>query len=427
MGWFFVSVGLSAISAFFGVLWWTTRGIKLDLRSDLDRTKSEFDVLKVSLRDTQRQQRQLAVLLDHIDVGLLVLDQESELRLHTEAAAELLGINAAKLDSPIRLANYSRNPDLLRIATMLVDEMNRSDSLESVRVNQNIEVSTLQSVRTLAVTGFCIDEGERLIVLMLADESARQRSDEVRREFVANVSHELKTPLAAIKGYAETIQLALEDDPKAASHFMNQISHECVRMEKLLSDMMQLSRADGGAKHLETTDVDINRVLRSAINSHIPTTRLKNLELDSHELENKVVTARADQEATLTIATNLIGNAIRYTPANGRIAVRCRYDNEYAVMDVEDNGIGIHPRDQSRIFERFYRAAKRGEVDSENRLDRGTGIGLSIVRTLVRAMDGRIQLDSEAGRGSRFQIYLPSSQKTLESAEEESGENAKAS
>jgi two-component system phosphate regulon sensor histidine kinase PhoR len=223
----------------------------------------------------------------------------------------------------------------------------------------------------------------------------------MRREFIANISHELKTPLAAIKGYAETVELAIKDDPDAAVHFMTQIHTQCLRLERLIADMMQLARAQAGRSHLNIVPISMRDAIIESMKSYRPVAEARSVNLEFREPESTPL-VWSDSEAMLTISNNLVGNAIRYTPQGGSVTVSCRDAGKFWALVVEDTGVGISEADQKRIFERFYRVGKsRGTGDG------GTGIGLSIVKNLTLTLGGEVRVASRPGEGSKFEILLP--------------------
>jgi two-component system phosphate regulon sensor histidine kinase PhoR len=166
--------------------------------------------------------------------------------------------------------------------------------------------------------------------------------------------------------------------------------------------MMTLARAQAGKQHLRPTTVDVDAVIADSIATYAPIASAKGINLRHDRADASAVLAYADREATLTIANNVIGNAIRYTPEGGEVVVSSRRDGEFAVFSVRDNGIGIPQQEQRRVFERFYRADK-----SRKHTSSGTGLGLAIVKNLTQSQGGRVSLKSRPGKGSTFEIYLP--------------------
>jgi len=225
----------------------------------------------------------------------------------------------------------------------------------------------------------------------------------VRRDFVANVSHEFKTPLTAIQGFAETLLGGALEDAANSRRFLEIIREHAARLGRLTDDLLKLSRIEAGKLEIELRPVALAEVIASCVD----TTRLK---ADAKQLALEVdcpgnlPTVRGDSGLLREILQNLLDNAVQYTPAGGRITVRARAVAEGREVEVavEDTGIGVPSAEQERIFERFYRvdAARSREAG-------GTGLGLSIARHLVEAHDGRIGVESEVGRGSRFIFTLP--------------------
>jgi two-component system phosphate regulon sensor histidine kinase PhoR len=175
----------------------------------------------------------------------------------------------------------------------------------------------------------------------------------------------------------------------------------------LIADMMQLARAQAGRAHLTITRVDIATVLAESMRSNLPVAEAKGIALSFQDADKANV--MSDLEATLTIANNLIGNAIRYTSPGGHVKVSFRDAGRFLALVVEDDGVGISAGDQKRIFERFYRVSKsrRTGGDRGHSGTDGTGIGLSIVKNLTLALGGEIRLTSQPGQGARFEVLLP--------------------
>ena len=353
------------------------------------------DRLEVEVKELERSLAELVTVLTSLELGVLVLDRNNRISLINRAAQKLLQIDRPCLYQP--LLQFVRNPDLVQAVDQVVKQ--------HVDTQTRFDLSDLTGERRhLCVHCLPLANGDKHGVLMtIIDETERKRNEETRREFVANVSHELKTPLAAIKGYAETIQLAIDDDPDAAKHFLNQINDQCKRLESLIADMMTLARAQAGQHHLRPATLSLQTVIDESLASYLPVAAARQIELTYVE-PKAPVTVYADREATLTIVNNLIGNALRYTPEGGAVSVRVRQEDKYGVVQVRDNGIGIPESEHKRIFERFYRVDRTRHSASG-----GTGLGLAIVDSLTQAQSGQIRLTSRVGVGSTFEILLPNS------------------
>jgi len=369
---------------------------------------AEFAVINDRVRAaTMRLHRERAeanAVLAHLDGGVIVLDAKGRITLINTAAKSFFQVDRPVIDQPFIQA--VRQPEIVdAVKTVLSDRSSREI---------HVEVRSADGVRrSLRVLCSSLKYGEVAGVLVaFHDESEARRSEEMRREFVANVSHELKTPLAAIKGYAETVELAIADDPEAARHFLSQIHGQCKRLEQLIADMMTLARAQAGTQHLRPTTVDLDVIIAESIATYTPVAAARQISLthdrQAHDRlpEAKRAEARpivhADREATLTIANNVIGNAIRYTPEGGTVVASARKEAGFGVIAVQDNGIGIPENEQQRIFERFYRVDR-----SRKHASSGTGLGLSIVKNLTQAQGGEVRLRSRQGEGSTFEIFLP--------------------
>jgi two-component system phosphate regulon sensor histidine kinase PhoR len=222
----------------------------------------------------------------------------------------------------------------------------------------------------------------------------------MRRDFVANVSHELKTPLTAIRGYAETLRDGALDEPPTAKRFTERILNQCRRLQELLDDLLILSRLEGVDASLERGPVSLDAVARHAVELLGPVAREKGVGIELKE--EPLPQIQGDAGGLERLLLNLIDNAIKYSRPDGRITVsvgRCGGD---ALLEVSDTGIGIPPESIPRIFERFYRVDK-GRAREEG----GTGLGLAIVKHIAQAHGGQVDVESRAGHGSTFRVRLP--------------------
>jgi two-component system phosphate regulon sensor histidine kinase PhoR len=236
---------------------------------------------------------------------------------------------------------------------------------------------------------------------VLHDMTELRRLESLRRELVANVSHELKTPLAAIKGYAETLRLGAVNDPDHNLHFILRIEEQTDRLHQLILDILQIARVESGEQSFELENVSVAEVIRESTDPFIETAAAKEVEL-SAELPSDSLAVYADEEGVRTILSNLLDNAIKYTSAGGRVTVRSPFNAVAVTLEVVDTGIGIAEKDLARIFERFYCVDK-----ARSRQLGGTGLGLSIVKHLAQAMGGNVSVESQLGRGSTFRVELP--------------------
>jgi two-component system sensor histidine kinase SenX3 len=241
--------------------------------------------------------------------------------------------------------------------------------------------------------------GEEYILLLADDRTEITRTEEIRNDFVANVSHELKTPVGAISLLAEALESSA-DDEQAVRRFAKRMHKESGRLAALVQDIIELSRLQGASVAQEGRPVDVNAVIAEAVDRSQLPAESKNIRIVvGGRTEGKVF---GDQDLLVTALRNLIDNAIRYSPANTRVGIGVRSRDGLVSISVTDQGEGLSPEDQERVFERFYR------VDSaRSRHTGGTGLGLSIVKHVASNHGGEVTLWSQPGQGSTFTLRLP--------------------
>jgi two-component system phosphate regulon sensor histidine kinase PhoR len=223
----------------------------------------------------------------------------------------------------------------------------------------------------------------------------------VRRDFVANVSHEFRTPLTAIQGFAETLLAGAIDDPQNRGRFLEIIVEHSRRLARLTEDLLMLSKMDADRLELETRRIAVGAFIEGCMETAQPRAKDKDLRLSVNQAD-KIPDIAGDRRRLTEVLQNLLDNAIQYTPAGGQIMVSAEVDDSEVVFTVSDTGIGIPQTEQPRIFERFYRVdvARSREVG-------GTGLGLAIAKHLVEGHGGRIWMESEVGHGSQFHFSVP--------------------
>jgi two-component system phosphate regulon sensor histidine kinase PhoR len=240
-------------------------------------------------------------------------------------------------------------------------------------------------------------------VLVFHDMTELRRLERMRQDFVANASHELKTPVASIKAYTETLlDWALHDD-EVNVRFLHRIEEQADRLNQLVLDLLSLARLESGQEPYEHRPLELAPVVSSCVESHRDraSARSQALGLELGPLDDQALVV-ADEEAVRQILDNLIDNALKYTPEEGRVNVSCALTDREISIAVSDTGIGIPRNDLPRVFERFYRVDK-----ARSRELGGTGLGLSIVKHLVQSLGGQVTVDSRVGAGSRFTVQLP--------------------
>ena len=241
-------------------------------------------------------------------------------------------------------------------------------------------------------------------VIVLQDTTDLRRLERLRQDFVANVSHELKTPLANIKSSVEVLLDGAVEDPSVRGMFLEQIAEQADRQQLLIEDLLSLARIESGESGLEFDAVPVEDAVHACLDRHRTRAEAKGLTLDGVALAGcpADIAVWVDEEGLAQLLDNLVDNAIKYTPDNGRITARWQAAPDSVQIEVEDTGIGIPERDLPRVFERFYRVDK-----ARSREMGGTGLGLAIVKHLVQAMRGQVRVTSELGVGTKFAVILP--------------------
>ncbi|HLN29067.1 MAG TPA: ATP-binding protein [Gemmataceae bacterium] len=342
---------------------------------------------------------QLRTILSGMVEGVVALDAEERILFANDRAAQLLGFQAqAAVGRKVwEVARNRTLQDVVRKA-LLGPEPCQGE------LNGEGTLGRSLAMHAARLPGF----PTRGAVLVLHDITELRRLERVRQEFVGNVSHELKTPLSVIKACVETLLDGAIEDPVHGARFLEQIRDQADRLHALILDLISLARIESGVEAFEFKEVALEPLIASCLERHRARAEGKNQLLQpvappiSGGGTGAAIVAWVDEEAISQILDNLIDNALKYTPADGRIWVRWRADKDQVYLEVEDTGIGIPEGDLPRIFERFYRADK-----ARSRELGGTGLGLSIVKHLVQAMHGGVQATSKLGQGTRFTVRLP--------------------
>lgn len=342
-------------------------------------------------RLTENSQRLEAVLSSMIE-GVLAIEPSGEVMLANGAACQMLSLTRAELVGR-RLVEIVRIPEL----TLAVENTQRD------RTFSKTEFKTLaDSQRTIkARVSMLADEEKPGVAVVLHDVTELRQLETMRQDFVANVSHELKTPLSSIMAYAETLRLGALHDETKNLQFVEQIEFQAEMLNQQIQDLIQLARVESGEKTFAIADVPLNPLCQACFERFDAVANERKLQLKL-KLATPSPLVRSDEQAIETMIKNLVVNAIHYTPAGGSISIETQFDDAFATITVADTGIGIAPEQQARIFERFYRVDKARSRDMG-----GTGLGLAIVKHLSQAFGGSVDLESQLGKGSKFQIRLP--------------------
>ena len=361
-----------------------------DLSSTLNRTAAQLDS---TIRKLTEERNQSAAVLASMAEGVVVISADQRVVFCNESFCRALNIEFTGWENrPV--AEVIPNADLLEYIQKARGSRKMFSSelvVGSVRTrNFAATVTPVQSNGTTAG-----------VVLVLHDISELRRLERARRDFVANVSHEFKTPLTAIQGFAETLLGGALEDESNRRRFLEIIRNHAIRLGSLTDDLLKLARVEAGQFPLKLESVEIGTVIAPCLETARLNAAQKNLSVEALYSPDLPM-VNGDAGSLQQALQNLLDNAVRYSPPGGSITISAAAEGGNVVISVTDTGPGILKADQERIFERFYRtdSARSRELG-------GTGLGLSIAKHLVEAHGGRVRVQSDVGSGSTFSIIVP--------------------
>lgn len=376
-------------------------------KNELDKLADTFiemnNELRENLNEATRQKKQMETILLHMTDGIIAFNIDGKI-IHINPAA--------------------------RTFLNLKDEQNFEEIFNKFNVDINLEKIIYLENWTSSEKKIQLDdrtinlffapfknENDRPagVIVVIQDITEHVKLDSMRKEFVADVSHELKTPITSIMGYADTL-LENEIDEETANRFLERISSEAQRMSKLVSDLLTLSRYDTSKVKIEKTEFDLGELVKYTFEGLDIEMKKKNHTAECFVTAN-VPLVYADKSGIERVVLNILTNAIKYTKENGNIKVYVGFVYNDAYIKIIDNGIGIPKDDLDKIFERFYRVDK-----ARTREMGGTGLGLSIAKEILDQNNGRIDIKSEPGKGTEVVIRVPTKQ-GLEKNKEDKNEN----
>ncbi|QGJ71420.1 Alkaline phosphatase synthesis sensor protein PhoR [Planctomycetales bacterium 10988] len=354
-----------------------------------------FNRMSQELSDQVSRLRQtgerLATVLGSMVEGVIAIGPDDRIQFANEAAGRLL-------DFP---AQNSRGRPFWEVVRHSQVQRTVQSAQQGTWTGQQ-EIQVARTKRTVALNVTPIPgQPAQGMVLVFHDVTDLRRLERMRSEFVANVSHELKTPLTTIRAYTETLLEGALDDESHRVRFVEQIDQQAERLYQLIVDVLHLAHIESARETFEIIDIPLQEVIQDCLEQASPTAESKSIEL-SMLAPAEPLLVKADQEGLRTILINLIGNAVKYSPGGGFVKVKIRTEDGFALLEIEDSGFGIAEEHLERIFERFYRADK-----ARSRALGGTGLGLAIVKHLVQRFGGQVSVRSELGKGSTFSATIP--------------------
>ena len=368
-------------------------------RDEIGKLSSAFNKMASELEEriatiTEDRGKLLTVLSGMVE-GVVAVDQELRI-LHLNASAErILSV----------VASTSIGKPIWEVTRLLkVNETIEQALQEGKEVTGEICLQQDAKARIVELHAAPLRNGHtepKGVVLVLHEVTELRRLETVRQDFVANVSHELKTPITAIRGLVETVLDDGEMTPETRTRFLRKAQDQSMRLSRLVSDLLTLSRLESQDGVRQNEALELRDLVEASVANFQPTAEEKQVSL-SVELPESAVCVLGDWDALELVFNNLLDNALKYTPSNGIVRVRVRSESEEVFVEIEDSGIGISPEHHDRIFERFYRVD-----NARSRELGGTGLGLSIVKHICKVHGGAVAVKSVPGTGSVFSVRLP--------------------
>jgi two-component system, OmpR family, phosphate regulon sensor histidine kinase PhoR len=360
-----------------------------ELGASLTQTAARLDL---TIRTLTEERNLSSAILGSMVEGVAVVNGAERLVFANPGFKEILGLDRPP-QSGGALVEIVRQTELIEaVRQILKGEPRVEAEIVTGTLRQHFFAATVAAVRAGDTSG---------AVIVLHDITDLRKLERVRRDFVANVSHEFKTPLTAIQGFAETLLAGAIDDSQNRGRFLEIILEHARRLARLTDDLLKLSKMDADRLELEMHNVSVTQLIESCLETAQRRAAEKDIRISVNVPENlpEIV---GDRRRLAEVLQNLLDNATQYTLPGGQIVLSAAANHTEVIFTVSDTGIGIPKADQPRIFERFYRvdAARSREAG-------GTGLGLAIAKHLVEVHDGRIWVDSEVGQGSQFHFSVP--------------------
>jgi two-component system phosphate regulon sensor histidine kinase PhoR len=370
--------------------------VEITNQDEIGSLGQAFNSMSAELRERIGELRQrgdqLAAVLGGMVEGVIAVDRQARIMFANAAAGRQFDFQAG--DAQGRPLSHVIRDGSLQQA---VNKAMATGDVVTTEIERYAPNSAALAVHATPLPGSpCAG-----VVLVLYDVTRLRRLESLRQEFVANVSHELKTPLSSIKAYAETLRSGAIYDEEHNLEFLRRIEDQADRLNQLIMDLLSLARIESGEEAFEIEDIDVQSAVVACLEEYQQAATAGQIELGTEPPADPVV-VRADHEAVRQILDNLIGNAIKYTPPGGRVTVRWCQQKTRGLIEVSDTGIGIESVHLDRLFERFYRVDK-----ARSRELGGTGLGLSIVKHLTQFFGGTVGVRSVVGQGSTFWVQLP--------------------
>ena len=362
-------------------------GTNDETRQLTDSFNRMADAIKGVVGRLSSERDTLSAVLATMADGIMVIGLTGQVTLLNPAARDLLGIRAQQIEG-VRFVELVRDNEIFQVINRCQEEQSR----------QQIDVSLILPLRYLSVIATPL-ENNGGVLLTLHDLTRMRQVETSQKEFVSNVSHELRNPMASIKAMVETLESGAVNEPQVAADFLGRMRVDVDRINGLVNDLLELSRMESGQFKIEAEPVVLANLVHAVRKQFAETAMSQEVDI-SADVPVDLPRVMADGEKLAQVFVNLVENALKFTPASGAISIQAQAQDEYVQIRLKDTGIGVAPQHLPHIFERFYKV-------NRSRRDSGTGLGLSIVKQLVEAHGGRITVESKEGEGCEFTFTVP--------------------
>ncbi len=349
--------------------------------------------LRDNIRQITEERNKVKAILTSMNDGVIAVDRNGDILLVNPAVERMFNISYENSVGK-SVIEVIRNFDLEKLLhEALTSDHSITRELQLMAPEpRSFRISTAPLTNETGVVG---------VVAVMRDITAFREVERMKTDFVANVSHELRTPLTSIKGFVETLLDGALEDQDTARHFLEIINDEADRLNRLISDLLSLSRIEAKQREIHKKPLDMEKLILNSVSILTPQAKEKNQVLNT-DIIGPLPLIEADEDMIGQLMINLVDNAIKYTPEGGQIAVCAQAWNDGVKVAVSDTGIGIPRESIPRLFERFYRVDK-----ARSREMGGTGLGLAIVKHILEVHNGKIEVESRLGKGSTFTFYIP--------------------
>lgn len=367
---------------------------KGELGELVDNFNYMIDKVDKTIQEVESKNIQLKSIVKSISHGILAVDIAGNVLLINEEAKQMI---KSDLYTPIEGKNINKvikDKDILREIAQFIgsnkSNMKQITNKDYIVYNIKLDPVYLQNSKNVIIGS----------IINIEDVTERVKLESMRRDFVANVTHELKTPLTSISGFVETLRINENIDSNTRNRFLGIIETESDRLKRLIDDILLLSFIENKDQR-EFELVNVYSVFKEVDELTNSLAKVKNIDI-KYNFEKEDMIIKSNRDYIKQVFLNLIDNAIKYTPEGGTVTTEVKYDENDIVIKVKDNGIGISKEDKERIFERFYRVDKARSRDVG-----GTGLGLAIVKHIIKSLHGTIKVNSELNTGTEFIVSIP--------------------